>query len=106
MGDQSTLLRKRRVTEAGCWEWTGSRRPGRASSVGYGQMRFEGRNYFTHRLAYQLWVGPIPDGLTIDHLCRNTLCFNPAHLEAVTIQETSDAVPGPTRLTALKGIRT
>lgn len=43
--------------------------------------------YYAHRIAYWIAKGPIPDGLTIDHLCRNTLCVNPAHLEAVTLQE-------------------
>jgi hypothetical protein len=40
-----------------------------------------------HRVAYELWRGPIPDGLTIDHLCRTPACFNPDHLEPVTMAE-------------------
>lgn len=40
-----------------------------------------------HRVAYETWVGPIPDGLTIDHLCRNRLCIEPTHLEPVTNRE-------------------
>lgn len=58
----------------GCWEWTGP------SSREYGHHNGEG----AYRYSYRLLVGPIPDGLHIDHLCRNTLCVNPAHLEAVT----------------------
>lgn len=68
----------------GCWEWTGT------APNGYGQIRLGGLEdgkARVHRLVYEMLVGPIPDGLTIDHLCRNKLCCNPAHLEAVTIRE-------------------
>jgi hypothetical protein len=44
------------------------------------------RTIGAHRAAYETWVGPIPEGLTLDHLCRNTLCINPAHLEPVSIR--------------------
>jgi hypothetical protein len=64
-----------------CWEWTGHQRNG------YGSIRAYGRQLGAHRVAYQLAFGPIPAGLTIDHLCRNKLCVNPAHLEPVTIGE-------------------
>lgn len=64
----------------GCWEWTGTR-----SRKGYGQIRWIDNKYApAHRLVYTLLVGPIPDGLQIDHLCRVRHCVNPAHLEAVT----------------------
>lgn len=67
----------------GCWRWTGA-----IQSAGYGSIGLgEGRVGSAHRVAYELLVGPIPPGLTIDHLCRNTWCVNPAHLEAVTHQE-------------------
>lgn len=65
-------------TEPGCWEWQGSRDPN-----GYGRY---GSGY-AHRLTYERFVSPIPDGLEIDHLCRNRACCNPAHLEAVTHAE-------------------
>lgn len=65
-----------------CWEWTASRRGG-----GYGQIHFRRINRPAHRVAYELLVGPIPPGLTLDHLCRNRRCVNPAHLEPVTISE-------------------
>lgn len=61
-----------------CWEWTGWR------INGYGRITIGNRQgWLVHRAAYELLVGPIPDGLTIDHLCRNRACFNPAHLEPV-----------------------
>lgn len=63
-----------------CWIWTASR-------IGlYGNFWLNGRGY-AHRGSYQLFKGPIPDGLEIDHLCRVQLCVNPAHLEAVTQRE-------------------
>ena len=66
----------------GCWVWTGATNDG-----GYGQLRTDGVTQYAHRLAYETFVGPIPDGLQIDHLCRTRLCVNPAHLEAVTQRE-------------------
>jgi hypothetical protein len=72
----------------GCWEWQGYVDP-----AGYGQI-FLGKNIphisvneFVHRYAYELLKGPIPEGLTIDHLCRNRRCVCPDHLEAVTFHE-------------------
>ena len=62
----------------GCWNWTGQR------GNGYGYASFRRHPYLVHRITYQLLVGPIPEGLTIDHLCRNRACCNPDHLEPVT----------------------
>lgn len=63
-----------------CWLWTGS------SWKGYGQFT-DGRRVKAHRFAYELERGPIPEGYQIDHLCKNTLCVNPDHLEPVTQYE-------------------
>lgn len=67
--------------ETGCWVWQGS------ASKGYGGFNAYGQFTLTHRFAYEALVGPIPDGLEVDHLCRNSLCANPDHLEPVTPQE-------------------
>ena len=66
----------------GCWEF---RSP--IDQQGYGQYKANGKMYRAHRFAYTMAVGPIPDGLSIDHLCRNRRCCNPAHLEPVTTAE-------------------
>jgi hypothetical protein len=59
-----------------CWIWQGF-----IAASGYGQV---GRNTLAHRALYEDRIGPIPDGLELDHLCRVTACVNPAHLEPVT----------------------
>lgn len=65
-----------------CWVWTAC-----TTNLGYGRFGVEGRTESAHRFAYKLLVGPIPDGLCLDHLCRNRACVNPAHLEPVTLGE-------------------
>ena len=61
-----------------CWEWKAYRTP-----RGYGQVRFEGTMRRAHRVVYEHLKGPIPEGLLIDHLCRNRGCVRPSHLEPV-----------------------
>lgn len=65
-----------------CWLWTAGLNNGYGTI--YGGRRSPLR---AHRVAYELLVGPIPDGLTLDHLCRNRRCVNPAHLEPVSNRE-------------------
>lgn len=73
----------------GCWEWPGA--CGNGGKYGWTSVWIteEGRRQtkWTHRLAYEILVGPIPDGMTLDHLCYNTRCMNPAHLEPCTRAE-------------------
>jgi len=67
----------------GCWVWTAMK-----TAAGYGEFWPSGpRMMYAHRLAYELLVGKIPEGLQIDHLCRNPSCCNPEHLEPVTQAE-------------------
>jgi hypothetical protein len=65
-----------------CWEWRGWR-----DRHGYGRIDVKRVSRLAHRIAYEILIGPIPDGLELDHLCRNTSCVNPAHLEPVTHRE-------------------
>jgi hypothetical protein len=65
-----------------CWLFEGAKTP-----TGYGKVWIERRCLYVHRVAYELLVGPIPEGYEIDHLCKNRACYNPAHLEPVTRQE-------------------
>lgn len=70
---------------AACWPWRGA-----IQSKGYGKVGTR----LVHRVVYELVHGPIPPGLTIDHLCRNRQCANPSHLEAVTMKENYDRGEG------------
>lgn len=67
-------------SESGCWVWQGA-----ADKDGYGRIKIAGRGaQRVHRIAHEVYVGPIPASLVIDHLCRNRRCCNPAHLDVVT----------------------
>lgn len=92
-GERPRLLANYAVSESGCWLPTR-----KAGSRGYTEfIRDDGRKQLRHRAAYEILVGPIPDGMQLDHLCHNVdatcaggwtclhrKCFNPAHLEPVT----------------------
>lgn len=64
-----------------CWEWTGGK-----NGQGYGSFSAHRTTFRAHRMSYEALVGPIPEGLVIDHLCRNPSCVNPDHLEPVTVR--------------------
>ena len=77
----------------GCWEWQAS------MNKGYGQFYRGGSRQDAilrgaHRVSYEHWIGPVPDGLDLDHLCRVRRCVNPDHLEPVTRRE--NLLRGPT----------
>lgn len=84
--------------QGGCWEWT---RP--VNSWGYGQTTANGKRKAIHRLVYELFFGELPefngdgDSIVIDHICRNKICVNPMHLQAIT--HTENAVLGRLRNT-------
>lgn len=74
--------------ETGCWDWTASLKGG-----GYGQFVHRQKHWAAHRFAYVNLVGPVADGLHLDHLCRVRTCVNPEHLE-----------PVPQRTNTLRGV--
>lgn len=65
-----------------CWKWKAGK-----TNKGYGAFYINQKQHTAHRLSYRLFVGEIPIGLDLDHLCRNRDCCNPSHLEAVTRRE-------------------
>jgi hypothetical protein len=76
---KARLLRRADVRgEDDCWLWTDIVSPG-----GYGTFAIRGKNKNAHRWAYILFVGSVPDGYEVDHLCRVKLCVNPRHLQAI-----------------------
>jgi hypothetical protein len=89
---------KRYVTKTdNCWIWNGPIDKG-----GYGRTGVDGKDRASHRLIYEHFKGSIPEGLQIDHLCRNRRCVNPDHLEPVTLQENLRRGFGPAALNRRK----
>jgi hypothetical protein len=78
----------------GCWQWTGAK-----NGDGYGSFAegSKGKHHPAHRFSYELTVGPIPDGMQIDHRCRNRSCVNPSHLRPVTHKQNMEHDGGAQR---------
>lgn len=72
------LLSNMTVQSDGCWQWRPTKRKG------YGRIKIEGKFKTAHVYCYEHFKGPVPNGLELDHLCRNRACVNPDHLEPVT----------------------
>lgn len=72
-------LLKLTVLTEDCWHWKGGK-----SDTNYGFTNLHRRKAGAHRVMYRILAGPIPKGMDLDHLCFNSLCVNPAHLEPVT----------------------
>lgn len=86
------------LQENGCAEWPGAQR----SKKGYGAVEYQGRLWFTHRLIFEHFVGPVPEGMQLDHLCRNPRCCNFSHLEVVTQAENLRRGNSPSAINARK----
>lgn len=65
------------IVDSGCWIWQGGTT---GEKSGYGRVRVNGEKTLAHRASFELFVRRVPDGLTLDHLCRTRLCINPFHL--------------------------
>jgi hypothetical protein len=98
--DSAFLLARIRVEpETACWLWIGC-----LDRHGYGFFNRHRRMNLAHRYVYKACVGPIPEGLVLDHLCRVHNCVNPVHLEPVTCRE--NVMRGPTSLLAIAAAKT
>ena len=84
----------------GCWEWHGP-----MSECNYGRFFYKGRNWKAHRVAYELMVGPIPEGMFILHSCDNPKCVNPLHLRPGTAADNMADAKSKGHLQGNKGHR-
>ena len=82
--DDSVMVRwwAKVIPTDGCWHWTGNPTP-----TGYGMLGIKKQMRYAHRIAYEHFNGPIPDGMTIDHICKNPGCVNPQHLRMLSRSE-------------------
>ena len=83
-----------------CWEWVGSK------NRGYGQLCANGRLRGAHRVSWEIFEGPIPEGMEVDHACHNPSCVAPYHLRLATRKENARNLSGPTAVstTGIRGV--
>jgi hypothetical protein len=77
-------LEKYSVLVNGCLEWTGTRLP-----LGYGLINVNRKSKLAHRVSYEVFVGPIPEGMQVDHICKNESCINHLHLRIASKKQNS-----------------
>lgn len=87
-------LPRYRINANGCWIWTGS------VWGNYGSVNWCGKNRRVHRATYEFLRGMVPEGMELDHLCRNRLCINPDHLQPVTHAINQQRSPKTAKLSA------
>ena len=80
-------MRVNKEHPSGCWMWIGAKGQNGYGAMRWGESMKAAKPVGAHRIAYELERGPVPEHMTIDHLCRTKLCVNPAHMEIVTLEE-------------------
>lgn len=83
-------LTKNYTTNGECWEYNSGK-----AGKGYRVIWYDGKQRYAHRLSYEFHKGPIPNGMVVDHICRNRACINPKHLRVVTQKENVRGVQTP-----------
>ena len=92
---QTLLAKLEPITECGCLIWSGPLR-----RDGYANVNFDNKTRMVHRVVWELSIGPIPHGMTLDHLCRVRCCANITHLEPVSMAENIRRGVSPSALNA------
>jgi hypothetical protein len=92
---EQRLLKRVVRSEGGCWMWTGAK-----NLQGYGKISVQNHPEQAHRVSYEHYVGPIPDGMQIDHICHTRACINPDHLRPVTPKQNNEHRAGPSAVSS------